>query len=380
MRQERCGARRRSVDPTTRVRATRSSTSTAGIRRRSAAGSARANATASAARRRTRRVPRGPGIDARPEGATQPGRQRGPGGAQLVGPLRPEHVPRRVEPIRGEAGGIAAVGDERGDQRGLPRPQPHPIDDGGHAVARIARVTARRGRLRHGAPSASRLPGVPAGPHPIELVVQLHARGDAVLALEDDAAHRRTRGEFFDEREHLGPDRVGVRVVPDPVAHAAPRDVHVRDSFEREPAECRDGIEAEVRAVDEQVRQVEEQEAARSLEQLGEEVGLAELGIRPVEHRGRVLERQRHGQLRHRALHVLAQDAQRLTRPWHRQEVARLAPAARTKATCSLTIGASSRVATRGGIAPAPDPAARRRRATGPPRAGSRARRVGPGR
>ncbi len=117
---------------------------------------------------------------------------------------------------------------------------------------------------------------------------------------------------------------MSVRVVVVAVSLLAARHVDVGEPLEREPVQERDRIPAEVPRVRVEVREVEEEERARPVEDLAEERRLVHLRAGPLEEGRYVLERERHRELGLHGPHVLDDDLERLARARHGEEVARL--------------------------------------------------------
>src|SRR5208337_71211 len=99
------------------------------------------------------------------------------------------------------------------------------------ARTRVASRTASRSRASGGGDMGGLPPGGAAchgRRDGVQLGDDLGVRGEAVVALQEHSGHGDTRRELFQQPEHLGRDRVRVRVVVEPPALHAPRDVHVR--------------------------------------------------------------------------------------------------------------------------------------------------------
>ncbi len=140
---------------------------------------------------------------------------------------------------------------------------------------------------------------------------------------------------------------MGVGVVVEAVALDTPGHMHVGGAVEGKPLHEPERVEIVVSCVGVDVGDVEQEQSTGAFDELMQELGLLDLRLWPLKQRGDRLEGQRHGEPLDGHRYVLDQHLEGVAASGYGQEVAGLDAPARTKATCSLTSGASTRSARR---------------------------------
>ncbi len=142
-----------------------------------------------------------------------------------------------------------------------------------------------------------------------DLGSQLSVGRVGVVAFQHDACQRGPLSEGGEDVKDLLADRVGVGVVPDPVAEDPACDVDVADLIEGEGLEGGNRVQSEVDLRGVEVGDVEQEQDTSALDERGEELRLGELVLWPADQDGDVLHGERDREYLLGGADVLGEDA-----------------------------------------------------------------------